>query len=124
MTALHMILKVQKSYSDADPNLICQLINELENRIKREILTPAGIEVSANKVEYKKGSDCQLLLDENYAFLYLFFILSRISLLDGDVDTSEMMAANFNQQYKELEIAYRKEYAPQKNNKIFGGTLI
>ena len=124
MTALQMILKVQKTYPDADPSIICQLINELEYRIKKEILIPAGIEVSAHRVEYKKGNDSMLLLDENYAFLYLFFILSRISLLEGDVDTSEIMAANFNQQYKELEIAYRKEYAPPKNIKIFGGTLI
>ena len=87
-------------------------LRELEARIREEIVrTHEGAEAFlAGRAQ--EGEDA-LLAPSPHESLYLFYLLARIDLMNGDTARYNESAALFNAQYDAFSAAYNRAHRPR-----------
>ena len=87
-------------------------LRELEARIREEIVrTHEGAEAFlAGRAQ--EGEDA-LLAPSPHESLYLFYLLARIDLMNGETARYNESAALFNAQYDALSAAYNRAHRPR-----------
>lgn len=87
-------------------------LRELEARIREEIVrTHEGAEAFlAGRA--KEGEDA-LLAPSPHESLYLFYLLARIDLMNGETARYNESAALFNAQYDAFSAAYNRAHRPR-----------
>lgn len=87
-------------------------LRELEARIREEIVrTHEGAEAFlAGRAQ--EGEDA-LLAPSPHESLYLFYLLARIDLMNGETARYNESAALFNAQYDAFSAAYNRAYRPR-----------
>ncbi len=121
MTLEKLMVAVKKEMPDADGEIICRAVNELEHRIREEIFIPAGIVCRKDLLDFKKDHSTALILGDEQTALYISYVCASISLLESDVQKYNDFSASFNQRFMELAVEYRRRYLPKKTTPIRGG---
>ena len=87
-------------------------LRELEARIREEIVrTHEGAEAFlAGRAQ--EGEDA-LLASSPHESLYLFYLLARIDLMNGETARDNESAALFNAQYDAFSAAYNRAHRPR-----------
>lgn len=121
MTLFDLLTTVNKQFPNADKDDICRIANELESRIINEIFSPHGIESKKSKSNEKSDIHSKLILEDEYASLYIYFIYVVLSIKELDFETSNTYSLLFNKKFEELAVFYRRNHLPIKNTAIKEG---
>lgn len=121
MTLFDIITTVNKQFPGISGEDICDIVNELEDKIISEIFSPHGIERPRPPLNAKTDINESLILENKHLSLYTYFIHSVLSLNELDFESANSFATAFNERFKELSISYRRENLPIKNTVLKGG---
>lgn len=121
MTLLKLVIMVKQTFSYADDITICRMTNELEQRIRNDILQPSGIACREENLTADSDMDQALLLSENYASIYLYYIFAGLSLSECDTERYSVYSALFSKEYSKIAADFRKANFPRQKNKYIGG---
>lgn len=117
-----IILKVRSIYPEVSKEEIINVINNLEAKLKREILIPAGIKAEKEKLTYK-DMEQTLILDESFADMYLNYIMAILAANNADSEAYDNYMKLFNLIYDDIAAYYRRNYIPVKRVKISGDNI-
>lgn len=120
MNLLDIDTAVTERFPEAEPNTICQLVNDLEHRINCEIFSPCGIEARNEPLDFRTDTHMPLLLDDGYLLLYVYYVFWGLSINEMNLESANSYSALFNEKYNKLAIFYRRNYMPIKNTPITG----
>lgn len=123
MTLQQLIHIIKKDFPKANSADICRVVNELEYRISKEILKPAGLPYREQLLLEKTDLNTPLLIGEQYLVIYTSYISAFISMLESDWERANALSEIFNQKYSELATEIRKSHIPVTKTAIKGGWL-
>jgi len=123
MTLQQLIHIIKKDFSNASSSDICRIVNELEYRISKEILKPAGLPCREQLLLDKTDMNTPLLIGEQYLVIYTSYISAFISMLESDWERANAFSEIFNQKYSEFATQIRKSHIPVTKTAIKGGWL-
>ena len=87
-------------------------LRELEARIRGEIVRAHGGAEAFLAGRAQEGEDA-LLAPSPHESLYLFYLLARIDLMNGETARYNESAALFNAQYDAFSAAYNRAHRPR-----------
>lgn len=123
MTLKDFIISVKEKFPNAENELILSAINDLEEKLSNELLSPAGLKGRERPLDLL-NTNLDLLLANEDPFLYEAYVFSILALDEKDFTLCDAYSALFNSRFEGLAVKFRKENAPQKSTRITGGMFV
>ena len=99
---------------DIDTNRLIESVNTVESKIKKEIIdVHEGAEQHPFRaLTLEDVNTVQLLADEPFSELYVFWVMAQISLAENNITNFNNEMALFNQHYEEFAAHYKRNNKP------------
>ena len=118
-----LILKIKEKIDYAKDKDIIEVVNSLENKIQKHVLTPAGIKPNQEISNEKFDTNRELLLSGEYSELYFYYVMAIISAKEQDTKAYENYMKLFNSEYLDFAVHFRRNNCPV-NRAVIGGRNI
>ncbi len=120
MNLMKLISAVKNKFGFAEEEFVVSAVNTLEQRIRQDILIPAGIEHRKEHINVSADMYTPLLLPKECFNLYFYYVACLMSAEECDSEQCDIYKKLFNQLYGETAADFRKKYCPVILNRIGG----
>lgn len=120
MNLISLISSVKNKFGFAEEDFVLSAVNSLEQRIRQDMLIPAGIEHRKEPINVSADMYTPLLLPKEYFNVYFYYVACLMAAEECDSEQYEVYKNLFNQLYSETAADFRKKYCPIILNRIGG----
>lgn len=120
MTLKNFIIALKKEFPNADEKTVCSAVNDLEEKLRNEIFSPAGMPVREDFLDLDDDMNAQLILKDSDIIIYWSYVLSLLALMEKDFPLYATYADLFNAKYDQLAVTTRRGFLPITNTPISG----